>query len=67
MMKNNERMTRWLLDAIDTEIAKPDGEADMALVEECTALLDELNGASCTLTERELTKRCKAITCGGGR
>ena len=26
MMKNNERMTRWLLDAIDTEIAKPDGE-----------------------------------------
>jgi len=69
MMKNNERMTRWLLDAIDTEIAKPDGEADMALVEECTALLDELNGASCTLTERELTKRCRAITRGkaGGK
>jgi len=69
MMKNNERMTRWLLDAIDTEIAKPDGEADMALVEECTALLEELNGASCTLTERELTKRCKAITRGktGGK
>ena len=69
MMKNNERMTRWLLDAIDTEIAKPDGEADMALVEECTALLEELNDTSCTLSERELTKRCRAITRGkaGGK
>ena len=63
-MKNNEKMIRWLLDAIDTEIAKPDGEADMALVEECTALLGELNGTACTLSERELEKRCREITRG---
>ncbi|MBR3998061.1 MAG: hypothetical protein IKI93_06925 [Clostridia bacterium] len=63
-MKNNEKMIRWLLDAIDTEIAKPDGEADMALVEVCTALLGELNGTACTLSERELEKRCWEITRG---
>lgn len=61
-MDNKEKMIRWLLDAIDTEIAKPDEEADMALVEECTALLGELNGDVCTLSKRELEKRCRAIT-----
>ena len=56
-MDNKEKMIRWLLDAIDTEIAKPDGEADMALVEECTALLGDLNGDVCKLSKRELQKR----------
>ena len=58
-------MIRWLLDVIDTEVAKPDEEADMALVEECTALLGELTGETCSLSERELKKRCRAITHGG--
>ncbi len=63
-MNNQERIIRWLLDAIDTEIAKPVGEADMVFVEECTALLGELNGNVLTLSKRELTKRCRTITRG---
>ena len=57
-------MIRWLLDAIDTEIAKPDGEADMVVVEECTVLLGELTGGVRTLSKRELEKRCNAIIRG---
>ena len=64
-MNNQDKMIRWLLDVIDTEVAKPDEEADMALVEECTALLGELTGETCSLSERELKKRCRAITHGG--
>lgn len=62
-MNYREKMTRWLLDAIDTEIAKPDGEADMGLVAECTALLGKLNGEE-MLSKRELQKRYRAIVHG---
>lgn len=34
-----DKLIKWLVEAIDTEIAKPEGEADMAFVDECTELL----------------------------
>lgn len=34
-----ERLMKWLVEAIDTDVAKPEGEADMTFVEECAELL----------------------------
>lgn len=43
MSELKKKLMAFLLDIIDTETTKPDEEADMELVEECTVFLEELN------------------------
>ena len=60
---------RWLGDVIERESVKPDGEADMALVGECEALLCDMvaakEGAGIMLTSAELHARLADIKARG--
>lgn len=58
---------RWLGDVIEQESAKPDGEADMALVGECEALLCDMVAAKegIAITPAELNQRLADIKAKG--
>ncbi len=60
---DKELMIRWLGEVIHREISKPDGEADMELVEECEETLLYLSD-SVSYSEEELREKARLIISG---
>ena len=57
-----KRTIKLLGEIISSESAKPDDEADFALIEECENLLCELLDADISLSEEDIDARIKKIT-----
>ena len=57
-----KRTIKLLGEIISSESAKPDDEADFALIEECENLLCELLDADISLSEEDIEARIKKIT-----
>lgn len=57
-----KRTIKLLGEIISSESAKPDDEADFALIEECENLLCELLDADISLSEEDIAARIKKIT-----
>lgn len=57
---NEELISKWVSEVIHREVSKPDGEADLELIDECEKTLSCLNGGG--LSEEELKKRLEKIT-----
>lgn len=57
-----KRTIKLLGEMISSESAKPDDEADFALIEECENLLCELLDADISLSEEDIDARIKKIT-----
>ena len=63
-----QQQTLCLLgDIISAEAAKPDGEADLALMDECEAFMCSLLAGEASPSDAEIRARVKALTCGHGR